>query len=126
MYSAKGLEANRSFILADKSERDCMPLVWKNQRQSDYEQELNVIYVALTRSKETMYIVSSDEKTSNRHKSHFRRQWRKKKNSVTEITVRKEPEPIPTNVQTKEEDQSRGNPEVKKRKKTLGRIAITD
>lgn len=52
VHRAKGLEANTTFILKP----DKMPLVWKGQSHSDFEQELNILYVALTRSMDTMYI----------------------------------------------------------------------
>jgi hypothetical protein len=109
VHRAKGLEADRVFLLADKADRDCMPLFWQNQRPSDYEQELNIIYVALTRSKDKLFIVSSGKETSKRHMTHFRKQWRAPKPiSVTEL-----PPPKPITVQqyaaptqTKETSQS--------------------
>lgn len=53
IHRAKGLEANRTFIL----DPDRMPLTWLGQRDWQYEQEKNIKYVALTRSKHTMYLV---------------------------------------------------------------------
>jgi superfamily I DNA/RNA helicase len=52
VHRAKGLEADVTFLL--KPEK--MPLTRPKQKISDYEQELNILYVALTRSKDTMYV----------------------------------------------------------------------
>lgn len=52
VHRAKGLEADETFIL--KPEK--MPLVWKDQKPHEYDQELNILYVALTRSKRRMVI----------------------------------------------------------------------
>lgn len=53
VHRTKGLEADRVFIL--KPEK--MPLVWKGQLGSEFEQELNLKYVALTRSKNFLAFV---------------------------------------------------------------------
>ena len=53
VHRAKGLEADETFLLKP----DKMPLVWKDQRPDEYEQELNILYVALTRSKNKMTVV---------------------------------------------------------------------
>jgi DNA helicase-2/ATP-dependent DNA helicase PcrA len=53
VHRAKGLEADRVFIL--KPEK--LPLRWKNQQAWQYEQELNIAYVALTRAKQSLFIV---------------------------------------------------------------------
>lgn len=50
IHRAKGLEADRVFIL--KPEK--LPLRWKNQQAWSYEQEKNLLYVALTRAKKTL------------------------------------------------------------------------
>ncbi len=52
VHRAKGLEADIVIILDNKS----LPLVWNGQTREEYEQELNLRYVALTRSKEELYI----------------------------------------------------------------------
>lgn len=59
VHRAKGLEANRTFILDFAR----MPLRWRTQRDWQYTQELNIKYVALTRSKSEMYIVSEEDAT---------------------------------------------------------------
>ena len=53
VHRAKGLEADRVFIL--KPEK--LPLRWKNQQVDQFQQELNIAYVALTRAKETLFFV---------------------------------------------------------------------
>lgn len=50
VHRAKGLEADRVFIL--KPEK--LPLRWKNQQAWQYSQEMNLLYVALTRAKKTL------------------------------------------------------------------------
>ncbi len=47
VHRAKGLEGDRVFILNPEK----MPLVWKNQQPWELTQEMNLKYVALTRSK---------------------------------------------------------------------------
>ncbi len=51
-HRAKGLEANRIFIYHPKH----MPLTWRNQQDWQLEQEENLLYVALTRSKSELFI----------------------------------------------------------------------
>ena len=51
-HRAKGLEANRIFIWHPEH----MPLIWKNQRNWQLQQEENIHYVALTRSKSELFI----------------------------------------------------------------------
>lgn len=53
VHRAKGLEGKRVFILEPKS----MPLVWKDQQPWELIQEMNLKYVALTRSKEYLCFV---------------------------------------------------------------------
>lgn len=55
VHRAKGLEADRVFILHPEK----MPLVWRDQLDWEYEQEMNIKYVALTRSKRDLYFVDS-------------------------------------------------------------------
>jgi DNA helicase II / ATP-dependent DNA helicase PcrA len=52
-HRAKGLESDRIFIYKP----DDMPMTWKNQQQWQLEQEKNLLYVALTRSKSELFIV---------------------------------------------------------------------
>lgn len=54
IHRAKGLEANRVFIL----EYDTLPLKWTNQKDWQFDQERNLKYVAITRSKDTLYLVN--------------------------------------------------------------------
>lgn len=53
IHRAKGLEEGRVFILRP----DQLPLRWANQRPWQLEQEMNLKYVALTRSKQALYFV---------------------------------------------------------------------
>lgn len=53
VHRAKGLEADRVFIL--KPEK--LPLRWKNQQAAQFQQERNLLYVALTRAKQTLFFV---------------------------------------------------------------------
>lgn len=52
-HRAKGLEAERIFIYKPED----IPMKWKNQQDWQYEQERNLLYVALTRSKSEIFIV---------------------------------------------------------------------
>lgn len=52
-HRAKGLEGDRIFIYKP----DDMPMRWKNQQEWQLEQEQNLLYVALTRSKSELFIV---------------------------------------------------------------------
>ena len=56
-HRAKGLEGERIFI--HKAEE--MPMKWKNQQDWQYEQEQNLLYVALTRSKSELFIVGNPD-----------------------------------------------------------------
>ena len=53
IHRAKGLEADRVFIL----EPSKLPLVWKDQTPAQFEQEMNLYYVALTRAKNTLIVL---------------------------------------------------------------------
>jgi DNA helicase-2/ATP-dependent DNA helicase PcrA len=53
VHRAKGLESNRVWII----EPDLMPALWKNQQDWQREQEHNLLYVALTRAKQKLFIV---------------------------------------------------------------------
>lgn len=59
VHRAKGLESNRVFILQCKGA--AMPLAWKDQADWEYEQELNILYVAVTRSIQELIYVSGGE-----------------------------------------------------------------
>jgi superfamily I DNA/RNA helicase len=54
IHRAKGLEADRTFIV----EFERMPLVWRNQRDWQFKQEVNLRYVALTRAKKALHLVA--------------------------------------------------------------------
>jgi superfamily I DNA/RNA helicase len=53
IHRAKGLEENRVFILNPSQ----MPMKWGNQKLWELRQEMNLKYVALTRSREALYFV---------------------------------------------------------------------
>jgi superfamily I DNA/RNA helicase len=53
IHRAKGLEAHTVIILPP----DLLPMVRKNQSEREYTQELNIKYVALTRSKNTLVFI---------------------------------------------------------------------
>jgi len=61
IHRAKGLEAERVFILA----HDRLPMKFKNQTPSQALQEVNLLYVAITRSRSTLYLVASEEAATN-------------------------------------------------------------
>ena len=52
-HRAKGLEGDRIFIIKPED----MPMVWEKQLRWQKDQEDNLLYVALTRSKSALYIV---------------------------------------------------------------------
>jgi biotin operon repressor len=54
-HRAKNLEGDRIFII---NPRD-LPMVWRNQQGWQLEQENNLLYVALTRSKSELYVVGN-------------------------------------------------------------------
>lgn len=56
VHRAKGLEADRVFII----QPEALPLKWKGQNEWQLQQELNLLYVSLTRSKADLYIVSKN------------------------------------------------------------------
>lgn len=56
VHRAKGLENDRVFIIRP----DKLPLVRKNQTQAQFDQEMNLRYVAITRAKNELYFVTPD------------------------------------------------------------------
>jgi DNA-binding transcriptional ArsR family regulator len=54
-HRAKGLESDRIFIINPND----LPMVWRNQEGWQLEQEHNLLYVALTRSKSELYVVGN-------------------------------------------------------------------
>ncbi len=57
-HRAKGLEADRVFIIQPSS----LPLTWKNQQPWQAEQEDNLLYVTLSRSKKCLFVVIEPDK----------------------------------------------------------------
>ncbi|WP_339376744.1 UvrD-helicase domain-containing protein [Chlorogloea sp. CCALA 695] len=56
-HRAKGLEGDRIFILKPED----MPMSWRNQMEWQKEQEDNLLYVGLTRSKSELFIVGKPD-----------------------------------------------------------------
>jgi superfamily I DNA/RNA helicase len=54
-HRAKGAEAERVFILKPED----FPLVWENQSDWEYQQEENLLYVALSRAKSQLFLIGS-------------------------------------------------------------------
>lgn len=59
IHRAKGLENDRIFILYPEK----LPLKWKNQKESELEQEYNICFVAYTRSKKSLFLVRENKKS---------------------------------------------------------------
>lgn len=57
VHRVKGLEAERIFIL----EPSKMPAIWDKQQTWQFEQERNLLYVAITRSKEFLCVLGSEQ-----------------------------------------------------------------
>lgn len=57
VHKSKGLEADNVFIILPNK----LPLVWKNQQEWQFEQEMNLKYVAITRAKKKLVFVDLDE-----------------------------------------------------------------
>ncbi|MEL6391735.1 MAG: 3'-5' exonuclease, partial [Bacteroidota bacterium] len=55
-HRAKGLEAESVFLL----QADSMPMEWRNQAQWQLQQEMNLLYVALSRSTKSLTLVSNE------------------------------------------------------------------
>ena len=71
IHRVKGLEADNVFIICDASERDVVPFIYKNQSLEDLDQEICILYVAVTRPKEVLRFCSSTQKAMDRHKDRF-------------------------------------------------------
>lgn len=56
-HKSKGLESNRVMILLPHK----LPLTWKGQQDWEYEQEMNLKYVAITRAKEELIFVRMEQ-----------------------------------------------------------------
>jgi superfamily I DNA/RNA helicase len=59
VHRAKGLEANDVFIIEPQQ----LPLRYKRQTAEQFQQELNLFYVALTRAKKSLMFVFPDSET---------------------------------------------------------------
>ena len=92
IHRAKGLEANRTFIIEDIGDKECMPLSRGDMTDDDIEQERHIIYVALTRSKHHLTFVLSDIRTKDRVSIKYGGGLRKDKKAVTERLVLTEAE----------------------------------
>jgi len=57
VHRAKGLEAERVHLMRPHK----MPLIWKDQKPWEYEQEMNLRYVALTRATSALLFIHQDE-----------------------------------------------------------------
>lgn len=57
IHKAKGLEADNVFIIVPNK----LPLTYKGQQEWEFEQEMNLKYVAITRAKKCLTIVNLDE-----------------------------------------------------------------
>jgi ATP-dependent exoDNAse (exonuclease V) beta subunit len=57
IHRAKGLEAERVFVV----EANTLPLRWTHQRPEQLQQELNLLYVALTRAKQDLYLLRAPD-----------------------------------------------------------------
>lgn len=59
IHKAKGLEANRVLIILPNK----LPLTWQQQLEWQFQQELNLKYVAITRARKELVFVDVDETT---------------------------------------------------------------
>lgn len=70
IHRAKGLESNRVVIL----QYNRLPLYWKEQHEFEAVQEENLLYVALTRARQELVLVSHEkDKTTQQHTLDNRR-----------------------------------------------------
>ena len=56
-HKSKGLENDRVFIIAPEK----LPLEWKDQQDWEYQQEMNLKYVAITRAKKELVFVNIEQ-----------------------------------------------------------------
>jgi superfamily I DNA/RNA helicase len=59
VHKAKGLEADNVFIICP----ELLPMRMEGQQEWEYQQELNLKYVAVTRAKKRLVWVDVDEKS---------------------------------------------------------------
>lgn len=59
VHKAKGLEGDRVYII----DSDRMPLTWSRQKDWQYDQELNLKYVAFTRAKKYLAFVKNNDRS---------------------------------------------------------------
>lgn len=71
VHRVKGLEANRTFVIVDKAGAEIMPLRWKGQLPWQFQQEMNIAYVAFTRAKKEMFICGSNQAVCDNYKEKF-------------------------------------------------------
>lgn len=57
VHKSKGLEADNVFVALP----NCLPMTWKGQQEWEYEQEMNLKYVAITRAKKQLHFINVDE-----------------------------------------------------------------
>lgn len=57
IHKAKGLEADNVYIIVPNK----LPLTWENQKSWEFQQEMNLKYVAITRAMKTLTFVNLDE-----------------------------------------------------------------
>lgn len=57
VHKSKGLEADNVFIALPSA----LPMTWKGQKDWEYEQELNLKYVAITRAKKQLHFINVEE-----------------------------------------------------------------
>ena len=57
VHKAKGLESDNVWIIVPNK----LPLIFKDQKDWEFEQEMNLKYVAVTRAKKVLTFVDLDE-----------------------------------------------------------------
>ena len=63
VHKSKGLEADNVFIIYPNK----LPLTWENQLEWQYEQEMNLKYVAITRAKKRLVLITLSESALNKY-----------------------------------------------------------
>jgi hypothetical protein len=71
VHRVKGLEADRTFVIIDKAGAEIMPLKWKGQLPWQFQQEMNIAYVAFTRAKKEMFICGSNQTICDTYREKF-------------------------------------------------------